>query len=193
MTNIVSILLAGLLALVAGDDRNLSSVQTAASSNECVLVDRNIDPDPPEYYRISLVPTRSVPRIRSVDGFGDMYYQPSPFGVSIGSDGSYRYKLSVSLNGLPDFDGKSFTVWLTTPDLEKVTLVGPVDADGHIEGFVDWNKFLVVVSLEDSDMIDPSRWKGPIAYRGMSRSGLMHTMAGHGPFEQEPCQVFGYQ
>ena len=35
-------------------------------------------------------------------------------------------------------------------------------------------------------------WTGPVVSRGMSRSGLMHTMAGHGPFETEPCAVYGY-
>jgi hypothetical protein len=28
--------------------------------------------------------------------------------------------------------------------------------------------------------------------RGMSRSGMMHTMAGHGPFQQENCARYGY-
>jgi len=35
-------------------------------------------------------------------------------------------------------------------------------------------------------------WTGPVVMRGMSRSGLMHTMAGHGAFEQENCAAYGY-
>jgi hypothetical protein len=29
--------------------------------------------------------------------------------------------------------------------------------------------------------------------RGMSRSGRMHTLAGHGPFEAEPCAKYGFR
>ena len=36
-------------------------------------------------------------------------------------------------------------------------------------------------------------WTGPIVIRGMSRSGMMHTMAGHGPFEEENCAAYGYE
>ncbi len=157
----------------------------------CVL---NSDPDPPEYYRIDLVPTRNLPKIRMAKGFGDMLYKSSPFGVHIGKDGSYVYTINVSIENLPGFPNKEFVVWLTTPDLQSVTRLGPLDSDGKISGDVEWNKFLVVVSLEDEGLSENApRWKGPIAYRGMSRSGLMHTMAGHGPFQQEPCATFGYQ
>ena len=35
-------------------------------------------------------------------------------------------------------------------------------------------------------------WSGPVVMRGMSRSGLMHTLAGHGPYEKEPCAKYGF-
>ena len=57
---------------------------------------------------------------------------------------------------------------------------------------VDWNQFLVVVSLEPSADQIGARWSGPIVMRGLSRSGFMHTMAGHGPFEEENCAAYGY-
>ncbi|HZD06335.1 MAG TPA: hypothetical protein VE173_15600, partial [Longimicrobiales bacterium] len=59
-------------------------------------------------------------------------------------------------------------------------------------GRSSWNKFLVVVTLEPTDGSDASTWSGPIVLRGMSRSGAMHTMAGHGPFQQEKCAAYGY-
>ncbi|MGD2070011.1 MAG: hypothetical protein PVI57_15165, partial [Gemmatimonadota bacterium] len=59
-------------------------------------------------------------------------------------------------------------------------------------GRVEWNKFLVVITLETVDDPSADAWSGPIALRGMSRSGKMHTMAGHGPFQQENCAAFGY-
>ncbi|MDE2875730.1 MAG: hypothetical protein OXU69_07275 [Gemmatimonadota bacterium] len=32
-----------------------------------------------------------------------------------------------------------------------------------------------------------------VVIRGMSRSGMTHTMAGHGPFEEENCAAYGYE
>ena len=57
---------------------------------------------------------------------------------------------------------------------------------------MSWNKFIVLITLESSD--DPAQrmWAGPIVFRGMSRSGMMHTMVGHGPLVQENCAAYGY-
>jgi hypothetical protein len=35
-------------------------------------------------------------------------------------------------------------------------------------------------------------WTGPIVFRGMSRSGMMHTMVGHGALQMENCSSYGY-
>ena len=53
-------------------------------------------------------------------------------------------------------------------------------------------EILVVITLEAGDDPSAQRWSGPIAFRGMSRSGLMHTMAGHGALQQENCAAYGY-
>lgn len=45
----------------------------------------------------------------------------------------------------------------------------------------------------DTGSAGPDMWSGPVVLRGMSRSGMMHTMAGHGPFEQENCAAYGYE
>jgi hypothetical protein len=50
----------------------------------------------------------------------------------------------------------------------------------------------VIITLEPSADDLGERWQGPVVLRGMSRSGMMHTMAGHGPFETEPCAVYGF-
>ncbi|NND70223.1 MAG: hypothetical protein HKN43_01460 [Rhodothermales bacterium] len=186
MRSVLNSLVVVLLGVVVASGFSIPPAPAAAG--ECV-----VDDDPPRYYRIDLVPTRSIPRVRAATGFGDMLYQPSPFGVSVGENGNYQYRLKVAFSNLPVFDGKEFVVWLTTPDLATVTRVGAIGDDGTVEGRVSWNKFLVVVSLEDEGQSDATRWNGPVGYRGMSRSGLMHTMAGHGPFQQEPCATFGYQ
>ena len=50
----------------------------------------------------------------------------------------------------------------------------------------------MVVTLESSDDPDQTMWTGPIVFRGASRSGMMHTMVGHGPLQQENCAAYGY-
>ena len=67
-----------------------------------------------------------------------------------------------------------------------------LDADTTTSGRVDWNKFLVLVTLEPSTEVT-NRWLGPVVMRGMSRSGMMHTLAGHGPYENEPCLKYGFK
>ena len=113
---------------------------------------------------------------------------PPPCG-----SGTYVYDLAIEIEGLkPPAEG-IYVAWLTLPNLSEVVRLGSLDELNSIEGRVHWNKFLVVISLEESDDPDQARWKGPIAFRGLSRSGLMHTMAGHGPFDQEPCSSFGFE
>ena len=150
------------------------------------------DPDPPVYYAIDLVTTRRVPGSRRATGVADVTFRPSPFGIALSATGEYAYTLSIAIDELAPARTGAYVVWATTPDLSTVVRLGTLDDTHRIQGAVEWNKFLVVVSLEDEpDAVE--RWSGPIVLRGMSRSGMMHTMAGHGPFASEPCAVYGYQ
>lgn len=149
------------------------------------------DPDPPPYYAIELVTTRRVPGSARATGVVDVTFQPSPFGVALAPTGEYVYALSLAIDGLAPARDGAYVVWLTTPDLSEVVKVGVLDDTHRIRGEVAWNKYLVVVSLEAEPQA-AARWSGPIVLRGMSRSGLMHTMAGHGPFDSEPCATYGY-
>ena len=150
------------------------------------------DPDPPVYYAIDLVTTKNVPGSRRASGIANVTFRPSPFGVALSSTGEYVYNLSIAIADLAPARGGSYVAWVTTPDLSNVARLGTLDDTHRIDGQVEWNKFLVVVSLEENpDAVE--RWTGPIVVRGMSRSGMMHTMAGHGPFQTEPCAVYGYQ
>ncbi len=144
-----------------------------------------------DYYAIDLIPTRRVPAARQAEGSVRLTFVPSPFGVAVDPNGSYRYNLDVQVNRLGPVPGHEYTVWLSTPNLKEVVRLGPLSREGHIAGSVSWNKFLVIITLEPEGSA-PVRWTGPVVMRGLSRSGLMHTMAGHGPFEQEPCTVYGY-
>ena len=150
------------------------------------------DPDPPVYYAIDLVTTRRVPGSRRANGVADVTFRPSPFGIALSPTGEYVYNLSIAIDELVPARNGSYVVWVTTPNLDQVVRLGTLDGTHRIQGQVEWNKFLVVVSLEENpDAVQ--RWSGPIVLRGMSRSGMMHTMAGHGPFASEPCAVYGYQ
>ncbi len=143
------------------------------------------------YYAVELVPTGRVPGTRRARGAATISYAHSPFGLSVTPDGEYVYDLHVEFSGLPSTSG-DFVVWVTKADLSEVNAVGRLDGEQKIEARVDWNKFLVVVTLEAATEPLGETWNGPIVFRGMSRSGRMHTMAGHGPFQAEPCSKYGY-
>lgn len=150
------------------------------------------DPDPPAYYAFPMVSTRQVPGTGPSRGIGHVRFTPSPFGVSVAADGSYVLDVDLAFESLPPPRGGLYVVWFTTPSLDRVQRAGVLDASFRFTGRVAWNKFLAVVTLEPEDDPAASSWSGPIVLRGMSRSGLMHTMAGHGPFEKENCATFGY-
>jgi hypothetical protein len=154
---------------------------------ECRLVT-----DPPPYYSIDLVTTKKVAGARMARGKADVLFASSPFGVSLSSDGSYVYDLQISVDKLAPAQNGAYVVWVTTSSLDERVRLGVLDEDFELTGRVAWNKFLVVVSLEPDAAEDAPSWTGPIVVRGMSRSGKMHTLAGHGPFEAEPCAVYGY-
>ena len=147
----------------------------------------------PEYYRFPMVSTRRVPGTGNAAGFGEVAFAQSPYGVALGTDGSYRYDFTVRFERLgPARDGV-YVVWTTTPELDQVALAGELTNPAAFDGRVAWNKFLVVVTLEPAFDPDATMWTGPIVIRGMSRSGMMHTMAGHGPFEEKNCAAYGYE
>lgn len=150
------------------------------------------DPDPPPYYAIDLVTTRRVPGSSSATGVANVTFKASPFGVALSPTGEYVYTLSIAIDDLAPARSGAYVVWVTTRDLSQVEKIGVLDDTHRIQGEAAWNKFLVVVSLEEEPET-ATRWSGPIVLRGMSRSGKMHTMAGHGPFASEPCATYGYQ
>ena len=149
--------------------------------------------DPQVYYAIKLVYTRRLPGTRVTRGVANVTFAQSPYGVSISPEGTYVYDLDIEISGLKPPKSGVYVTWITLPNLSEDVRLGSLGASNTITGRVDWNKFLVVVSLEESDDPDQARWQGPIAFRGLSRSGLMHTMAGHGPFDSEPCAAYGYE
>ncbi len=146
----------------------------------------------PEFYVIELVSTRRIPGSGAATGRVDVTFTPSPFGISLTENGDYLRDVEINVSNLRPSDQGVFVVWLTTPQLDQIERVG-VLSEGPLRGQVQWNKFLVVISLEQDDASNAPRWAGPIVLRGMSRSGAMHTSAGHGPFETENCASYGFR
>ena len=148
----------------------------------------------PEYYAIELVGTKNIPGTGLATGRAEVTVSASsPFSVSLSADGNYHYDVHVSLERMRPPRRGVLVAWVTTPDLGDVRRLGPLDQTLQITGTTSWNKFLVVITLEETDDPSAKRWAGPIAFRGMSRSGMMHTMAGHGPFQEENCAAYGYE
>lgn len=148
--------------------------------------------DPPEYYRIDLVPTKRLQAARHASGFADVSFAPSPFGIAVTPEGHYVYDLTISVDNLPPARNDNYVAWISTPDLDQILRLGTLDPQATISGQVQWNKYLVIITLEPTTNTAGAIWEGPVVLRGMSRSGKMHTMAGHGPFQREPCASFGY-
>jgi hypothetical protein len=146
----------------------------------------------PDYYEIELVTTRKVPGARLAKGKGEVTYVASPFGISVSEAGSFHVNIDVSMSNVRLDDDNVLVAWITTPQLDQIRALGILDENLRVSGQTDFNKFLLVITLEPAGKVPGAMWTGPVVSRGMSRSGLMHTMAGHGPFESEPCAVYGY-
>ena len=125
-------------------------------------------------------------------GIGDITYSPSPFGIAINPAGTYVYDIDIQLENAEAPEGKALVAWIATAELDQIVPLGRLDESLSIKGQVAFNKYLVVITLEP-DTPPGDLWTGPVVARGMSRSGFMHTMAGHGPFVAEPCAVYGFR
>lgn len=174
------------LASADGDSR----VASGLAGTACRATADNAGP---EYYQFPLVSTGRVPGTGRAEGLGEVTFPSSPYGVALATDGSYRYDFTVRLKRLAPARTGAYVVWTTTPELDQVALAGELSDPAGFHGQVDWNKFLVVVTLEPAFDSTAKTWSGPIVMRGMSRSGMMHTMAGHGAFEEEKCAAYGYE
>ena len=172
----------------------LTALMTAVPAPALGSVDLvcTADPDPPVYYAIELVTTKNIPGTGYARGTADVTFRPAPFGISVASDGSYAYDLHVRFERLKAPARGRYVAWATTTEIDEIVRLGALDDTGATSGSVSWNKFLVVVTLEDADEPDATTWSGPVAFRGMSRSGRMHTMIGHGPLQEEKCAAYGY-
>ena len=147
----------------------------------------------PAYYAFKLYTTKNIPGTGLADGTVEVQVpQTSPFSVHLGEDGSYVYDLRLSIDRMNTPRQGRLVAWVTTPEIDRIQRMGALDENLRASGHVSWNKFIVVVTLEADDDPSAERWSGPVVFRGMSRSGMMHTMVGHGALQQENCAAFGY-
>lgn len=148
---------------------------------------------PSDYYAIELVPTGRVPGTGLSKGVAYQTAMRSPFfGVALAASGEYLHDLDIQLDRLKPLSNGAYVAWVTDAEVKEIVRLGALDANLRVQGWVAWNKFLVVITRESSN--EPAdTWQGPIIMRGMSRSGRMHTMAGHGPFQAEPCAKYGFR
>lgn len=143
-------------------------------------LDATVDPDGPT--RVVMTTTRHAPGARGVMA---LRFTASPFGVPLGDDGSYHYRVDVEVTRLRARPGTEYVVWAATPELDRHRKLGVLGEEMRVSGQVRWNKFLVFVTAERS--ADVETWSQDILLSALSPSGRMHTMAGHGPFSGEPC------
>lgn len=147
----------------------------------------------PPYYSFELVTTKNIPGTGLATGTVEASVSAdSPFSIQLSPDGSYTYDLHVSLDRMRAPRQGRLVAWVTTAEIDHIERMGALDEHLQTSGRVDWNKYIVVITLEPSDDPDQDIWTGPIVMRGMSRSGMMHTMVGHGALQEENCAAFGY-
>jgi hypothetical protein len=136
---------------------------------------------------VALRPTANAPGGR---GAMILALPDSPFGVTVDTEGRQAYEVAVTVERMRKRDGATYVVWAATPELDRHARLGVLGPDNRVTAPVAWNKFMVFVSEETDPGVE--RWEGPIMLTGLSPSGRMHTMAGHGPFEDVNCADFGW-
>ncbi|GMR23409.1 MAG: hypothetical protein BMS9Abin37_1834 [Acidobacteriota bacterium] len=188
----VVLLIAASVSVAAAEERSSPWNLPFGFSGSCGAASTAAIPDlPSNYYGIDMIPTKRVPGTGAGVGIGVVTFSKSPYGVSVTPDGTYLVDVQVTLDRIKPPKRGVLTAWATKDDLTEVKRLGTLDASLRASGQVGWNKFLLVVTLEPS--AEPTDiWSGPVVMRGMSRSGLMHTLAGHGPYQQEPCAKYGF-
>jgi hypothetical protein len=178
-----------LIAIVTG---LLGSIALAASAPLATLPVCAVAPGP-EYYAFELYTTRNIAGTGLAKGLAEVSASgSSPFSVALGPDGSYVYDIDVSIDRMKVPGQGHLVAWVTTPDIDRIERMSALGENLRAAGRVSWNKFIVVITLEPEDDPSATTWSGPVVFRGMSRSGMMHTMVGHGALQQENCAAYGY-
>ena len=122
-----------------------------------------------DLYCIELVP---APGIEGASGLVELGHVPGPFTVAVTPDGRPRYRLTVSLSGLPAPGSlgryRTYLAWVAPPSMHPIQRLGAV-ADGRADlETVELEKFVFLVTAEASGRVkEPT---GRIVLRGQSPS-----------------------
>ena len=101
----------------------------------------------------------------------------SPFGVSITAQGNHRNNLSFTLDGLPNpntfgnFD--TYVAWISPLSLYPVEKLGEITNGSHTLGEVSFNKYIIMITAENSSSNDGM--SGPLVLRGRSPSSKLEA------------------
>ena len=134
---------------------------------------------------VPLSGTQSAPGSR---GSMTLTQPGSPFEITVDDGGFQTFDIEIQVDRLRRRGGAVYVAWAAKPELDEWTQLGTLGEENRLTARVAWNQFLVFVSEEAS--ADVERWQGPIVLTGLSPSGRLHTMAGHGPFEAMNCQLY---
>jgi FtsP/CotA-like multicopper oxidase with cupredoxin domain len=121
-------------------------------------------------------------------GVAELRRVTSPFGVAVSADGAPEQHLVAWIDGLPDpaqvGDFTSYIAWITTPVLDPMIKLGTVRNGENDLGIVTLNKFMLMVTAEES--ADVTERNGRLVLRGRSPS---MRMAGHDLLAEAPSAV----
>lgn len=147
----------------------------ACVAGELPAAEAPLTAEPP---RVELDPSDAS---TGLEGWMELTFARSPYGVTVSPEGKYVYDLVLGVRSRRNSENRTLVAWATTRDLDEVVKLGVLDGEMRVTGQVDWTKFLVLVTEEASESVET--WQGSILLSGMSPSGRMHTMRGHGIFE----------
>ncbi|MDQ6830698.1 MAG: hypothetical protein M3081_17700 [Gemmatimonadota bacterium] len=132
-------------------------------------------------YDIVLLSTPTAP---TAQGSARLIFADSPFGVAVTADGRAIYDVQITASGLPEPQslGKfsAYVAWAVTPDLAQWDRLGTVTNGTSVVGHAERNKFLLVISAEES--ATPAKHAGPTVLHGTSPSGWLQSFLNHPMF-----------
>ncbi len=139
----------------------------------------------PSLYCFPLLGTLQAPH---ASGTAVLEPEASPFGLAVTRDGRARFRVALTLSGLPDPESlgpyRSFVAWATTPDLDPMIPLGRVTNGRTVTGPIALERLIIMVSVERSSATRARN--GPLVLRGSSPSLFL---APHGVTELPPASV----
>jgi len=145
----------------------------ALAASPAVAQDRPCDDSPAalapsrDLYCIELI---AAPGIRGVSGRVELGRIPGPFTIAVAADGSLLHQPVITLAGLPAPSSlgafTTYVAWLATPVMHPVNRLGEVRNGRNVLATVALEKFVVLITAEQSPHVDEPR--GKIVLRGQS-------------------------